>query len=91
MAPGVKTYHLYVVLRKLRGLNLAKMPERRRETARNPRIPFAKISLVVMVLGTTTAPKRATMSQDLRPPPLLARDFGMIKPRYPSSQVRLYP
>jgi hypothetical protein len=36
MAPGVTTNHLYDGLRELRGLNRVKMPERRREWARNP-------------------------------------------------------
>jgi hypothetical protein len=51
MAPGVTTNHLYDGLRELRGLNRVKMPERRREWARNPefrtrnpRIPNPNIS-----------------------------------------------
>jgi hypothetical protein len=68
------------------------MRERRRETTRNPRIPIAKISQVETVMGMTAAPKGAmTMSRDLMPPPHQTRDFGLTKPRYPSSQVRLYP
>jgi len=40
MAPGVTTHHhLYVGLRELRGLNRAKMPERRRGRGAEPENP----------------------------------------------------
>ena len=88
MTPGVTTCHIYLSVGELRGLEGAWMLLRRRATPRNPRIPIVKISRAETVMGMTAAPKGAmTMSQDLMPPPQQAGNFGLNKPRYPSSRV----
>jgi hypothetical protein len=78
LAPDVTTFHLYLSVGELRGLNRAWMLLRRRATPRNPRVPITKISRVETVTGMTAVPKGAmTTSQDLMPPPHQARYFKL--------------
>jgi hypothetical protein len=89
MAPGVTTHHLVPesqrVARSKRGVDAAQEEGDATEPENSDRENISGGDGD----GVTAAPKGAmTMSRDLMPPPHQARNFGLIKPRYPSLRVR---